>query len=98
MSNDVFYKKGDVIGGKYEVRDTLGNGGFGVVYLVYDQELNVLLALKTFHDELLANPKSRNAFKKKSVLWVNLEEHPHILAARWVGAVADGGGESSATV
>ena len=27
------YKKGDVIGGKYEIHGTLGKGGFGVVYL-----------------------------------------------------------------
>src|ERR1017187_989778 len=88
MSNDVFYKKGDVIGGKYEVRDTLGKGGCGIVYLVYDRELKALVALKTFRDELLANPKARSAFKKESLLWVNLEEHPHILAARWVSEVS----------
>lgn len=82
------YKLGDVIGGKYEVRQILGKGGFGVVYLVYDQEQKVLLALKTFRDELLANPKARNAFKKESLLWVNLDEHPHILAARWVSEVS----------
>ena len=84
MSINEFYKKGDVISGKYEVRGVLGKGGFGVVYLVYDRELEELVALKTFRDELLADPKARNAFKKESLLWVNLEGHPHILAARWV--------------
>src|ERR1035438_1958297 len=84
MSKNEFYKKGDVIDGKYEIRDTLGKGGYGIVYLVYDHESEELVAFKTFRDELLANPKARSAFKKESLLWVNLEEHPHILAARWV--------------
>ena len=79
-----FYKKGDVIGGKYEVHGTLGKGGFGVVYLVYDRDLREVCALKTFRDELLADAAAREAFKKEALLWVNLEEHPFILAARWV--------------
>jgi len=78
------YKKSDVIGGKYEVYGTLGKGGFGVVYLAYDRESKVVCALKTFRDELLADPAARNAFKKEVLLWVNLERHPFILAARWV--------------
>src|ERR1035437_7307769 len=78
------YKKGDVIGGKYEVRGTLGKGGFGVVYLVYHRQTKHVWALKTFRDELLADAAARAAFKKEALLWVNLEAHPFILAARWV--------------
>jgi serine/threonine protein kinase len=88
MNKEEIYKKGDVIGGRFEVRNTLGEGGCGVVYLVYDRELKALIALKTFRNELLANPNARNAFKKECLLWVNLEEHPHILAARWVSEVS----------
>ena len=32
------FKKGDFIGQKYEVFDVLGEGGFGIVYLVYSHE------------------------------------------------------------
>jgi serine/threonine protein kinase len=78
------YNKGDVIGGKFEVLGTLGKGGFGVVFLVYCGDTHEVCALKTFRDELLADPASREAFKKEALLWVNLEEHPFILAARWV--------------
>jgi tetratricopeptide (TPR) repeat protein len=78
------YKKGDVIGGQYEVHDTLGKGGFGVVYLVYHRQTKQVWALKTFRDELLADAAAREAFKKEALLWVNLEEHPFILAAQWV--------------
>jgi serine/threonine protein kinase len=78
------YKKGNVIDGKYEIHRALGKGGFGVVYLAYDREKKEVCALKTFRDELLADVAAREAFKKEAFLWVNLEEHPFILAARWV--------------
>ena len=78
------YKKGDVIGGKYEVHGTLGMGGFGVVLLATERDTNELRALKTFRDEFLADRASRDAFKKEALLWVNLEEHPFIVSARWV--------------
>jgi serine/threonine protein kinase len=82
------YKKGDVIRGKYEIHGTLGKGGFGVVYLAYDRGTKERCALKTFRDELLADAAAREAFKKEALLWVNLEEHPFILAARWVTEVS----------
>ncbi len=78
------YKNGDVIGGKFEIHGTLGKGGFGVVYLAYDLGIKEVCALKTFRDELLADAAAREAFKKEALLWVNLEEHPFILAAQWV--------------
>src|ERR1035438_2759054 len=82
------YKKGDVIGGRYEVHGALGKGGFGVVYLAYNRDTGEVCALKTFRDELLADAAAREAFKKEALLWVNLEEHPFILAARWVQEVS----------
>ena len=82
------YKKGDVIGRKWEVHGILGRGGFGVVYLAYDRHTKEVCALKTFRDELLADAAAREAFKKEALLWVNLEAHPFILAARWVEEVS----------
>jgi tetratricopeptide (TPR) repeat protein len=81
---DDFYKKGDLIGGEYEVRGTLGKGGFGHVYLVRHCKLEVVYALKTFRDEFLDDPKARDLFKKEVLLWINLEDHPFILSAKMV--------------
>lgn len=78
------YKKGDVIGGKYYVHGILGMGGFGVVLLASERGTNQVRVLKTFRDEFLADAGTREAFKKEALLWVNLEEHPFIVAARWV--------------
>lgn len=78
------YKKGDVIGGKYYVHGILGAGGFGVVLLVSERGTNEFRALKTFRDEFLRDPATREAFKKEALLWINLDEHPCILTARWI--------------
>jgi serine/threonine protein kinase len=60
------YKKGDVIGQKYEVYGVLGAGGFGVVYLVYHRETQGVYALKTFRDEHLADAETRERFRKEA--------------------------------
>jgi len=77
-------KKGDVIGGAFEVLRKLGEGGLGVVYLVRHLESDGLFALKTFRDKFLTDPATREAFKKEALLWTNLQDHPCIVAARWV--------------
>ena len=79
-----FYKNGDLVGSKYEIHRTLGRGGFGVVYLAFNRETSRLCALKSLHDELLANLAAREAFRKEALIWVSLDDHPNILAARWV--------------
>jgi serine/threonine protein kinase len=78
------WKAGDVIGGRLEVHGTLGKGGFGAVYLVYDRDIEELRALKTIRRELLAERVARDAFKREALLWLSLDEHPFILSARWV--------------
>jgi serine/threonine protein kinase len=66
----------------------VGKGGFGIVYLAYIRQTEEVCALKTFRDELLADAAAREAFKKEALLWVNLEAHPFIVAARWVEEVS----------
>jgi tetratricopeptide (TPR) repeat protein len=58
------------------------------VYLAYDRHTKEVCALKTFRDELLADTGARQAFKREALLWVNLEAHPFIVAARWVEEVS----------
>lgn len=81
---EVAYRKGDVIGGEYEVHNLLGRGGFGEVYLVYSHQLCDTLALKTFRREFLSDTEAKENFKREALLWMKLEEHPFILAARFV--------------
>ncbi len=83
------YKEGDVIGGECQVRKVLGAGGFGVVYLVNHLEIRSLYALKTIRAELLADVNARRAFQQEALVWVQLDEHPSILPARWVVEFSD---------
>lgn len=84
------YENGDVIAGKYEVRRVLGKGGFGIVYHVRFRETGEDFALKTFKDELTADPAALEAFKKEALVWVNLERHLFILPAIWVEEIRQG--------
>jgi tetratricopeptide (TPR) repeat protein len=81
------YKKGNVIGGKYEVHDVLGKGGFGVVYKVFDRGATSIFALKTFRDEYLKDEKTRKRFRKEASLWIDLERHPFLVQAHFVEEV-----------
>jgi serine/threonine protein kinase len=67
----------------------LGQGGFGIVLLVFDLEKQEVCALKTFRDELLTSPQARAAFKQEASRWVDIGEHPFILTARSVREISN---------
>lgn len=82
------YKKGDFIGQKYEVYGVLGQGGFGVVYLVYSHDTGSARALKTFRDEHLKDSEKRGLFYKEAQIWVNLDAHPYLVRAYSVDEIS----------
>jgi tetratricopeptide (TPR) repeat protein len=82
------YTKGDVVNGKYEIHGVLGQGGFGIVYLIRMLDTGEAFAMKTFRDERMADATTQEAFTKEAMLWVNLERHPCIVAAQWVEQVS----------
>ena len=47
-ADELPYAVGEVIDDRYEVRDVLGQGPLGVVYRVFDQEIELDIALKVF--------------------------------------------------
>ena len=82
------YKKGDFIGQKYEVYDVIGEGGFGIVYLVYSHETKSAYALKTFKHEYLDNKQTRDRFRKEAQVWIDLERHPYLVRAYFVDEIS----------
>ncbi len=59
---------GDVLGGRYEILQMLGEGGMGSVYKAMDRELDRPVALKLIRPELAANPSILARFKQELLL------------------------------
>src|SRR5579884_1407749 len=65
-----------LINGRYELKDTLGQGGMGIVYRAYDTATRRDVALKTMHDA--ANPVAVELFSKEWSVLATLS-HPNIV-------------------
>ncbi|MFJ1748830.1 protein kinase [Streptomyces sp. NPDC088116] len=60
------YAGGSVAGGRYQLRDLLGEGGMASVYLAYDAALDRQVAIKTLHTELGREQSFRERFRREA--------------------------------
>ncbi|MFI6419370.1 protein kinase [Streptomyces sp. NPDC050842] len=60
------YAGGSVAGGRYQLRDLLGEGGMASVYLAYDSALDRQVAIKTLHTELGREASFRERFRREA--------------------------------
>lgn len=60
------YAGGSVAGGRYQLRDLLGEGGMASVYLAYDTALARQVAIKTLHTELGREQSFRERFRREA--------------------------------
>lgn len=81
------YERGDFIGDLFQVIETLGEGGFGIVYLARSLASNDIVALKTLRGELLRDASTRAMFEKEARIWMDLGAHPNLVRAKWVDEV-----------
>jgi formylglycine-generating enzyme required for sulfatase activity len=75
--------------GRYRVTATLGEGGFGVVYRGYDEELRRGVAIKVPHRHRVARPEDVEAYLAEARILAGLD-HPHIVPVFDVGRTEDG--------
>src|SRR5882724_2962169 len=56
---------GDVLGGRFEILQVLGEGGMGTVYKAVDREVDHVVALKLIRPDLAAHPAILARFKQE---------------------------------
>ncbi|MEM9364514.1 MAG: protein kinase [Planctomycetota bacterium] len=75
--------------GRYQVEKLLGEGGFGRVYLAWDDELQRKVTIKIPHAHRVASSKQVHAFLTEARTLAKLE-HPHVVPVHDVGHTDDG--------
>ncbi|WP_328895051.1 protein kinase domain-containing protein [Streptomyces sp. NBC_00236] len=73
------YAGGSVAGGRYQLRDLLGEGGMASVYLAYDSALDRQVAIKTLHTELGREASFRERFRREAQAVAKLQ-HTNIVS------------------
>src|SRR5439155_10529960 len=68
---------GDVIGGRYRLIKSLGNGGMGQVLVAENIAIGMRVAVKVLKPELLASPEFRQRFQYEAQA-VGAIEHPNV--------------------
>ena len=64
-TNEAVLQPGDLIGGRYEILQLLGEGGMGAVYKALDQRVERTVALKLIRPEMASNPAILARFKQE---------------------------------
>jgi serine/threonine protein kinase/formylglycine-generating enzyme required for sulfatase activity len=71
--------------GRYQVKSVLGKGGFGLVYLAHDEQLQRPVAIKVPHRKLVDRPEAAEAYLTEARTVANLD-HPNIVPVHDVGS------------
>src|SRR6516165_10702599 len=74
--------------GRYRVERILGEGGFGIVYLAHDEQLQRPVAVKVPHRRLVSRPEEADAYLAEARTVANLD-HPNIVPVYDVGSTED---------
>lgn len=74
--------------GRYRVERILGKGGFGLVYLAQDEQLDRRVAIKVPHAHLIANPHNVATYIAEARTVAKLD-HPNIVPVYDVGSASE---------
>ena len=71
--------------GRYRIEKVLGHGGFGLVYLAQDDQLQRLVAIKVPHRERVERPEAAETYLTEARTVANLD-HPNIVPVHDMGS------------
>lgn len=71
--------------GRYRIERVLGKGGFGLVYLAYDEQLDRRVAIKVPHTQLINRPEDAEAYLTEARTVAGLD-HPNIVPVYDLGS------------
>ena len=74
--------------GRYQVERVLGQGGFGLVYLAHDEQLQRLVAIKVPHARLVSRPEEAELYLAEARTIANLD-HPRIVPVHDLGSTVE---------
>ena len=74
--------------GRYRIQSVLGEGGFGRVYLAFDEQLERRVAVKVPHRKLVPGPEAAEAYLAEARAAAQLD-HPNIVPVYDVGSSTD---------
>src|ERR1700674_5218097 len=74
--------------GRYRVEKILGQGGFGIVFLAHDDQLQRLVAIKVPHRHRVSTAEDAEAYLTEARTVANLD-HPNIVPVHDVGSTED---------
>ena len=81
---------GQVLDGRYQIREMLGEGGMGAVYTAEHLSLRKLVALKVIRAEFAGNEEIAARFSREAMATAQLD-HPNVASALDYGTLPDGG-------
>ncbi len=82
--NAAEWRPGQVILDTYEIKEKLGQGGFGSVYRVHHRNWNIDLAVKR---ALIRGEKNKAIFIDEAENWIGLGLHPNIVSCYYVRVI-----------
>ena len=74
--------------GRYRIERALGSGGFGIVYLGFDERLHRQVAVKVPRNELVSSPQQANMYVEEARIVASLD-HPNIVPVYDTGQTDD---------
>ena len=80
---------GDVVAGRFRIVETIGSGGFSVVYRAHQEQLNRFVALKVLKPKASSDQKIVERFRREA-LFASQLTHPNTITLFDYGQTEDG--------